>query len=162
MVRFANPAIPQSPVPTVAVAIAHSLDLEQTRVDQKKLVIDIDLEQSVGVLPCGLGVVNALQRLLKLAISRCPPKGDMQVTACRTFRGIEIEIADSGNENYVPWMNAFSPCPPSLLIEGPVSRAPSKWRSGDANFDLYCTHCPQGGVAWSLVFRPWLYARQVA
>lgn len=133
-------------VPAVIAAAIASLEVELI---QSQTQVDVDLDASLATVLCPTGFDETFKRLLYNSISRGSQfGGELSISACRTQRGIEIEIADSSLVVDDLPRNAFSRCP---------THASGGLRGQRLNtnlppaFDIYHTRCPQGGQAWTLV-----------
>ena len=150
MVRFtSNPSrrIPHAlSVPAVIAAAIASLEVE---LHQSQSQIDVDLDPSLATVLCPTGFDETVQRLLHNSISRSSQFGaELSISACRTQRGIEIEIADSSPPVDDLPRSAFSRCPTHASVGMRGQWLNTNLPSG---LDVYHTRCPQGGQAWTLV-----------
>ena len=120
------------------------LALQKQSLHSKKIRVDVDLDNDLAQAPCAPAVRSAIEHILQLAIARNPRHSELQITACTTSRGLEIEIADAGDETDFPRLNAFVPQDCRQLVELPL---------GPQDFELYGSSCPQGGMAWTIVVK---------
>lgn len=97
------------------------------------LELDIDGELPI---PCNKSrTADLIAALTQQALAAMPDGGDLMITACESANGIELEIADSGDdvdrrERHLP-------------ISAAAVQADLEWRN-----------CPQGGVAVTILFPP--------
>ncbi len=128
--------------------IEATIEYHQAELRALAISVEIEVDRQVAEFACQLRVETCLLELMQLAISQCAIGSQLSISACRTARGVEVEIADE--ESLTDDM------PTSAFSRG---RA---WRSGmnrgdhqrwdrAAVADLYHTRCPQGGQAWTLV-----------
>ncbi|MCA9134146.1 MAG: hypothetical protein KDA45_13355 [Planctomycetales bacterium] len=161
MVKFTNHAPYGSN--TLHQVITGALERESTGLRTKRLSVDLDLEPSLVETSCSSGVAEAVGRLLRAAIERCPPQGDLQLSVSETIRGVELEIADSGRQNEPLRVNAFARCDQRDLAKfrETLSRRRT-WQPVAEDHEIYCTRCPQGGMAWTIVLGPRLVGVRAA
>ena len=150
MVRFTSPQSPlnhhAASLPTVISAAIASL---QDELHQSQTQVDVDVDPSLATVLCPLSFDDTLTQLLRNAISRSEQcAGELSISACRTNRGVEIEIADSSPSVDDLPRNAFSRCTMRATVGMRGHRLNSRQQSG---FDVYHTRCAQGGQAWTLV-----------
>ena len=138
---------------TVRDAIRFELETQQPRLQAKGLKIDIDLADEVALTPCADSMLTAIETVLGLAIDRSPKRGELLIVGCATRRGIEIEIADAGDESGYPRLNAFNHRDCCQLISAPPNRP---------GVNYYGAQCPQGGMAWTIVIKPQLAISRAA
>jgi len=144
MVKFAVGTHWHPPKDSLQQAVASAVGRLRRRLRDKDLTLELDLDPEVRATPCPSGVEFAVQQLLVTAIEHSPPHSELLVSACRTVRGVEIEVADDGPSAAKP-SNAFQPCDQAGLLSSDSVRG---WLSA---LEFYCTRCPQGGVAWTIV-----------
>jgi hypothetical protein len=130
---------------TVRDAIRFELETQQPRLHAKGVVVDVDLADDVGATPCTDSMLTAIETVLGLAVDRSPKRGELQIIGCATGRGLEIEIADAGDESGYPRLNAFNYRDCCQLISAPPNRP---------GVSYYGAQCPQGGMAWTIVIKP--------
>lgn len=145
MVKLALNYRGDAPRHTMHEAVATALRTVQSQLDAKRLLVVIELDADVSDAGCPQGIDMALRQLLSVAIDQSPRQGELQISACRTVRGVEIEIADCSQHVLLQHNNAFTPCDHRYFPRAEYLRG---WTTA---FDLYCTRCPQGGVAWTIV-----------
>ncbi len=138
---------------TVRDAIRFELETQQPRLHSKGLLVEVDLSNDVGSTPCTDSMLTAIETVLGLAIDRSPKRGELQIVGCTTDRGIEIEIADAGDEGGYPRFNAFNHRDCCNLISAPPNRP---------GVGYYGAQCPQGGMAWTIVIKPQLALARAA
>lgn len=111
---------------------------------QLQVVIDVDTQ-----LPSFIDrhwFMQAMQKMLKLAIERSPYRSEIQMTACRVGDAVELEVADNG-DSPTEDTAAFRTQNPSNF--GPIARdllAAVQARGAE----FWGASCPQGGMAWTL------------
>lgn len=150
MVRFTSPQSRLShhaaSLPAVISAAIASL---QDELHQSHSQVDVELDPSLATVLCPPSLDDTLNQLLRNVISRSAQcGGELSISACRTNRGVEIEIADSSPSVDDLPRNAFSRCTMRAAVGMRGHRLNSIQQSG---FDVYHTRCPQGGQAWILV-----------
>ena len=94
------------------------------------LELDVDFDLSSPVDPASL--TGLLTHLMQQAIDEMPDGGDLTITACQTARGLEMEIADTGEA-------AESRRRTLPMITAALSA------------DVSWQNCPQGGAAVTIV-----------
>ena len=138
------------------------LDLfEVHRADLQEMCIGVECEvdQPVGDLLCQALVEDCLMEILQTAIARSTQGSQLTISAFRTVRGVEIEIADADSVTDDLPTNAFSRCQGWSLRMRREGKQP--W-ANSASPDVYHTRCPQGGQAWTLVMKPRMAQVRVA
>ncbi len=111
---------------------------------QLQVTIDVDAQ-----LPSSIDrnwFMQAMQKMLKLAIERSPYRSEIQMTACRVGDAVEFEVADNGDSSSEP-SAAFRTS--SATNFGPIARdllAAVQARGAE----FWGASCPQGGMAWTL------------
>jgi len=111
---------------------------------QLQVVIDVDAQ-----LPSSIDrrwFMQAMQKMLKLAIERSPYRSEIQMTACRVGDSVEFEVADNG-DSPSEYSAAFRTSSASNF--GPIARdLGAAVQARGAEF--WGVSCPQGGMAWTL------------
>ena len=130
---------------TLEDAIQFELQTQQPRLQLKALRIDVDLDASVASTRCSDTMRTAIETVLGLAIDRSPKRGELLIVGCTTHRGIELEIADCGDDFAFPRFTAFHHRDCCHQISAPPN-------CSDVSY--YGAHCPQGGMAWTIVIKP--------
>lgn len=153
MVSLFNSSQPEPTGSNLGTAIADLLSQVAPQLRAQQISVDLDMDSTASEVRCDSGLLEAIRNLLDLAILRCPPESELQISACQTIRGIEVEIADSGHSSDAA-THAFSPCDLNQLA-GNSSAATrlAAWKAATST-NVYCTRCPQGGLAWTLVLGP--------
>ena len=126
-------------------AIRFELETQHSTLSHKRLKVEIDLSVDVGQATCTAEIRNAIETVLGLAIDRSPRGGLLSVVGCTTERGIELEIADEGDERLFPRFAAFRADDCGRFISAPGKHTAVSY---------YGAPCPQGGMAWTIVIRP--------
>lgn len=153
MVRLAiNRQSALNPI-TLRDAIEFELQTQQPRLQSKNLTIELDLATAVASTICTTLVRSALETVLGLAIDRSPRRGELLISGCTTRRGIEIEIADAGEDGDFPRFHAFHRRDCQRLIPVPPNRS---------DLNCYGAKCPQGGMAWTIILNQQHAISQVA
>lgn len=152
MVQFTHPLahIQHSSVAhrTLRQVIDATIEFHQAVLQELCIGVELDVESQVAELDCQLHVGTCLLELLRSAIAHCTSGSQLTISACRTARGVEIEIADEDSLTDDAPTNAFSrghAWSPSMN-----RKDAQRWGSA-ATPDVYHTRCPQGGQAWTLV-----------
>lgn len=155
MVQFSNLQHNLTSSRSLRQVIESVLDYHQADLRELSISIEREVDWQVAELVCQPQVENCLRELLHSAIARSTLNSQLTISACRTVRGIEIEIADADSVTDDLPTNAFSRC---HAWASPASRSKApRWRNSMANStapDVYHTRCPQGGQAWTLVMTP--------
>jgi hypothetical protein len=125
-------------------AIRFELETQQSTLVQKRLRIEMDLHADIAMQTCTQEVRSAIEMVLGLAIDRSPRDGVLSIIGCLTERGIELEIADDGDELKLPRFAAVRVSEWGRLV--PAPRTP-------ATVCCVGTPCPQGGMAWTMVLQ---------
>jgi len=99
------------------------------------IVLETDIDGDLPVPADAVGTAELLRTLVDQAIEEMPDGGELTVTACETARGIELEIADTGED-----------------ADQRIQRLPMTAAAIGA--ELAWQNCPQGGVAVTVVFPP--------
>lgn len=124
----------------------HHTDLQEMRID-----VECEVDQSVGELSCQALVEDCLLEILQTAMARSTIGSQLTISAFRTVRGVEIEIADANSMTDDLPTNAFSRCQRWTMR---MRREGGQRWANSALPDVYHTRCPQGGQAWTLVMAP--------
>ena len=115
----------------------------------KKLQVEFEVERNARFAECRHGLTATLERLISLAIERSPVGSVLLITVLATRRGLEIEVADDGPQLKLqarPLIGFGSRELASFPAAGRV-----QVESEEASFGLFYAHCPQGGLAWTVV-----------
>ena len=155
MVQFSNLQHTLTSSRSLRQVIESVLEFHQADLRELSISIEREVDWQVAELVCQPQVENCLRELLHSAIARSTLNSQLTISACRTGRGIAIEIADADSVTDDLPTNAFSRCQ-AWASQGSRSQAP-RWRNATANAtapDVYHTRCPQGGQAWTLVMTP--------
>jgi K+-sensing histidine kinase KdpD len=150
MVRFENSRSPVSPYPNSVWQVVQAvIDSLANSLQQRQISLDLDLERHLQRLYCHSNVGPMLRELVQHALDRSPPRAELSISACQTQRGIEIEVAECQPLPDAARPNAFARYQPQL--SHPRRAATLAAPAAREGCDLYCTRCPQGGQAWTLV-----------
>jgi len=95
--------------------------------------LELDIEPDLASPTESTVTAALLQSLINQALEEMPRGGDLTITACRTERGIELEIADTGRE-----------------VESRLRTVP--FAAAAANIDVVWKNCPQGGGSVTMTF----------
>jgi K+-sensing histidine kinase KdpD len=159
MVRFEVSQSPASPYPNSVWQVIQSVvDSLANSLKQQQIRLELDLEKHLQRLYCHANVGPMLRELVQYALDRSPPHAELSISACRTQRGIEIEVAECQPLPDAARPNAFARYQPQQATQRYAAQLlPPAVREG---CDLYCMRCPQGGQAWTLVVDSrWAVAR---
>jgi K+-sensing histidine kinase KdpD len=159
MVKFEVSQSPASPYPNSVWQVIQSVvDSLAKSLQQRQIRLDLDLEKHLQRLYCHVNVGPMLRELVQHALDRSPPHAELSISACRTQRGIEIEVAECQPLPDAVRPNAFARYQPQHTPHRYATQSPTPaLREG---CDLYCMRCPQGGQAWTLVVDArWAVAR---
>lgn len=127
------------------------IDAHRAELQERCVSVECDVERPVAELRCQVLIQDCLQEILHTAIACSTLGSHLSVSAFRTVRGVEIEIADAASATDDMPTNAFSRCQRwSLRLR---REAKGRW-ANSALPDVYHTRCPQGGQAWTLVMTP--------
>ena len=97
--------------------------------------LELDIESDLPI-PCEKGrAADLIAALTQQALTAMPDGGDLMITGCQTPNGIELEIADSGDDVHHRERH--------LPIAAAAIQADLEWKN-----------CPQGGVAVTILFPP--------
>lgn len=146
---FATNALPVRR--SVLRVIQDLIDLHQADLQEMRMGVECEVDEPVGDLLCQAMVEDCLREILQTAIARSSPGSQLTISAIRTVRGVEIEIADADSVTDDLPTNAFSRCP---RWSSRIRRGASQPWANSATPDVYHTRCPQGGQAWTLVMKP--------
>lgn len=133
---------------SVRQVIQDLIDLHRADLQELRIGVECELDWPVAELPCQILVEDCLGEILQTAIARSTVDSQLTISACRTVRGVEIEIADAESVTDDLPTNAFSRC--QRWTSRMRREAPLPW-ANSALPDVYHTRCPQGGQAWTLV-----------
>ncbi len=152
MVQFTQPLAHKqrssTPQRTLRQVIETALEFHQTDLRELQISVELEVERQVAELACQSHVETCLLELLQSAIAHCNCESQLTISACRTARGVEIEIADADSLTDDVPANAFSRC--QAWSPGVDRSSAHRWASATAP-DVYHTRCPQGGQAWTMV-----------
>ncbi|MCA9158387.1 MAG: HAMP domain-containing histidine kinase [Planctomycetales bacterium] len=133
---------------TLRQVIEATIEFHQADLRELSVSVELEVERQVAELDCQLHVETCLAELVRSAVAHCTSGGQLTVSACRTARGVEIEIADEDSLTDDAPTSAFSR---GHAWSPHLNRSePQRWGSAAA-LDVYHTRCPQGGQAWTLV-----------
>lgn len=140
----------QAPGDRLRQVIDNALAFHEASLQELQIVVERDVDRQVADAWCPTSVEGYLMELLHAAIARSVTGGQLTLSACQTWRGLEIEVADGGNiADDVP-LHAFSP-----YRDWSSSQRSERYRmSGGVDVEVYRTRCPQGGQACTLVISP--------
>lgn len=114
----------------------------QSELHRKQLLVNID---SNDLLPPGIGCssfVRLVETLVARAIDRSPVRGAIDITICLNAAGLEIEIADAGENS------TDSHCTPAFARGKQDHNLMVAMSSNIASgFMVWVCRCPQGGTA---------------
>jgi len=96
--------------------------------------LEIDIDTELGVPADPAGTVLLIRTLVGQALSEMPEGGDLNIMACESVRGVELELADTGGD-----------------IENRATRLPLAAAAIGAQVEWH--NCPQGGGAVTVTFR---------
>lgn len=136
---------------TVRQVIQDLIDVHRADLQELCISVECEVDWPVADLLCQALVEECLLEIMQTAIARSSMGSQLTISACRTRRGIEIEIADAGSVTDDLPTNAFSRCQRWSLR---MRREASERWVNSALPDVYHTRCPQGGQAWTLVMAP--------
>lgn len=140
-----------SAVRSLQQVIKGLLDGHQAHLQEMCIGVEYEVDQHVGELLCQALIEDCLREILHTAIARSTVGSQLTISAFRTVRGVEIEIADAESVTDDLPTNAFSRCQDWSLR---LRRESSQRWANSALPDVYHTRCPQGGQAWTLVMKP--------
>jgi hypothetical protein len=96
--------------------------------------LELDIDTSLEVPADSGRTVDLVQTLVLQALLEMPDGGDLTITACETIHGLELELADTGND-----------------IENRIQRMPIA--AAALGVHIVWQNCPQGGAAVTVTFR---------
>ncbi|QDV27624.1 histidine kinase [Aureliella helgolandensis] len=128
----------QTPLAEHSIRTAWEDALEQYRhaIAARHLRVEVDFDEHTVDQYCPSSLCLAISREVGEAINRSPNRGELSFSVCQSWRGVEIEITDSGPTFELTRSNAFST------------------HSMAAEYPIYFTKCPQGGRACTIVLQP--------
>ena len=137
------------------------LQVLSERIRAKRLTIELDFDLEAASSACSMRISRAVEQLIELAISRSPDCSELEITVLHSQRGMEIEVADCGMASASAWdgQGAFRTQPLEELPSGQTSATAGRLPE---NAKLFCSRCPQGGLAWTLVVADRAAALKVA
>ena len=97
--------------------------------------LELDIDTSLDVPADPAGTVLLVRTLVGQALAEMPEGGDLNITACATPQGVELELADTGSD--------IEDRATRLPLAAAAIGAQVKWQN-----------CPQGGGAVTVTFRP--------
>lgn len=136
---------------SVLQVIQDLIDMHQSELQEMCIGVECEVDQPVGDLLCQAMVEDCLVEILQTAIACSTAGSQLTISAFRTVRGVEIEIADADSVTDDSPTNAFSRC---QRWSSRMRRGASQPWANSATPDVYHTRCPQGGQAWTLVIKP--------
>ena len=98
------------------------------------ICLELDIDTNLDVPADPAGTVLLIRTLVGQALSEMPEGGDLNIMACETERGVELELADTGGD-----------------IENRATRLPLAAAAIGAQVEWH--NCPQGGGAATVTFR---------
>ena len=96
--------------------------------------LEIDVETTIPVPADPHRTAELVRVLVRQSLDEMPDGGDLSITACEMPNGLELELADTGNE--------IASRPTSLPMAAAAIGARLDWQN-----------CPQGGAAVTVKFR---------
>ena len=96
--------------------------------------MEVDIETDLAVPADASQTAELIRTLVCQALAEMPDGGDLNITACETNRGVELEFADNGCDVQQRAQN--------LPMAAAVIGAQLNWQN-----------CPQGGGAVTITFR---------
>ena len=152
------------PCATILDAIHATLAEQAAVIATKNLRVELDVDDQARGHACDAQTREAVDSLARLAIERSQFGSELFVSAVRTSQGVEIEIADSGpqlDQNRTSiCVAAFAKTSIHELQNSSAFRLPERRASTWQN--MYCSRCPQGGVAWTIILQDRLSVKRVA
>ena len=133
---------------TLRQVVETAIEFYQPDLRELRISVELEVERQVAEVDCQLQVETCLLELVHSAISHCTAGSQLTISACRTARGVEIEIAEEDSLTDDVPTNAFSRG--HAWSPGTNCNEAKRWNSAAAP-DVYHTRCPQGGQAWTLV-----------
>ena len=105
--------------------------------------MEVDIDSDLGIPADATQTAELIRTLVTQALAEMPEGGDLNITACETERGIELEFADNGCD--------VKERAQSLPLVAAAIGAKLNWQN-----------CPQGGGAVTVTFRRTDVARRRA
>ncbi|MEO8271113.1 MAG: hypothetical protein ABI557_15435 [Aureliella sp.] len=133
---------------TLQQVIESTIELHQFEFRELCVSVELEVERQVAELACQAHIETCLLELVRSAIAQCAPGSQLTISACRTARGVEIEIADEDSLTDDVPTNAFSR---GHAWSPSMNRSDAQRWGSSVTPDVYHTRCPQGGQAWTLV-----------
>ena len=131
----------------------------EAEIQRKQVRLEIDLEDNCHELYCSDSIYQALDGLFGHALARCPENTELTVSAYYSGRGPEVEIGDEGPDPGLKSYGAFIAQPLKHL---PPDALQTISRPVPPDAELFCSRCPQGGLAWTLVLQRTVSVAKVA
>jgi len=97
------------------------------------ICLELDIDTSLDVPADPARTVELVRTLTRQALAEMPEGGDLNITACETPRGLELEMADTGTD-----------------IQHRAKRLPLAAAAIGAH--VVWQNCPQGGAAVTVTF----------
>ncbi len=123
-----RPPAPTMPLAAIVESAASQLLLGHSAPIALEMDIDVEIMNPVDAA----SLTGLLTNLMQQSIDEMPTGGDLTITACQTARGLELEIADTGDSAE----NRRRTLP---MITAALSA------------DVSWQNCPQGGAAVTIV-----------
>jgi hypothetical protein len=113
-----------------------------SRWHQQRIACNWDVPAELTFILPRNKLLRIIEQLVAATIGRMPQGGDLDVTAVVSRRGLEVEVADSGESA------------PDLLPGSLGSVVKPTSIPGETDLAVEQQPCPQGGWAWTVIV-PW-------
>ena len=129
----------------------------QQEIAANELTVEVDVESGLDGYVLTSELQSTLRHLLSRACGRSPNNSQILITAIDTVSGVEIEVADEGQ----------------MILDGRSEsdvelssvrafRCRETWATNLSRGNVFCTNCPQGGIAWTIVIPSAMQAQHAA
>jgi len=140
---------------TLSSLLGSAVEYCETKYASKKLTIEFDIDAGLEREQVSGSTLNTIRDLVEQACDRSPAGCQVLITVIETNAGIEVEVADEGQ------MVLGEGDSVSAGIQARKSR--ESWRQVvSSTAEVFCTNCPQGGVAWTVVIPTAMQAQNAA
>lgn len=132
--------------------------MEASRAKYPETELSLEFDNGLSAQQISLAISETIQELVEQACQRSPIGSQVLITALRTSAGIEIEVADEGQM-------VLTDADVELRAEVgvPALKCRQAWgTSKHSGTRVFCTNCPQGGVAWTVLIPTAMPAQNAA
>lgn len=142
---------------TLSSLLGNAIEFCESKYASKQLAIEFDIDAGLECEQMPGSTLSTIRDLVEQACERSPAGCQVLITVVETTAGIEVEVADEGQMVLGEGDSVLE----SAGIQARKSR--EAWRQVvTSTAEVFCTNCPQGGVAWTVVIPAAMQAQNAA